>query len=188
LPLILDVGCGPSKFPGSIGIDKNADTAADVLCEVDAGLPFRSDVFDQVRAVHVVEHVADVIRAMEEFHRVTKAGGTILVVTPHYTDYSSWCDPTHRWHLNSYSFYYFYPQGLHGREMWYTKARLRERRVHVRLLRVWRGLGLEFLVNHAGWFRRFWEQYLCFIARGKVLEFEFEVLKESAGQGDVRAG
>ncbi|MGH9773691.1 MAG: class I SAM-dependent methyltransferase [Candidatus Acidiferrales bacterium] len=180
MPRILDVGCGPNKFPGSIGVDFRSNTAADVLCHLDrAGLPFRDNSFDEVRAVHVVEHVSDVIATMEEFHRVARPGGTIYLVTPHFTDYSSWCDPTHHWHLNSYSFYYFYPGGRHddGRAMWYTAARLRERRVRVRLLRLWRLIGMEFLVNHASWFRRFWEHYLCFVFRGKVMEFEFEVLK-----------
>jgi predicted SAM-dependent methyltransferase len=178
LPRILDVGCGPNKFPGAIGVDMNPATAADVLCHLDrGGLPFRDDSFDQVRAVHVIEHVADVIGTMEEFHRVTRPGGTIFVVTPHYTDSNSFCDPTHRWHLNSYSFVFFYPTGLHGNESWYTRARLRERRQTVRLLRLWRALGFELLVNHADWFRRFWEYYLCYVIRGKVMEFEFEVVK-----------
>jgi predicted SAM-dependent methyltransferase len=178
LPRILDVGCGPNKFPGAIGVDMNPATAADALCHLDrGGLPFRDDSFDQVRAVHVIEHVADVIRTMEEFHRVTRPGGTIFIVTPHYTDSNSFCDPTHRWHLNSYSFVFFYPTGLHGSESWYTRARLRERRQTVRLLRLWRALGFELLVNHAGWFRRFWEYYLCYVIRGKVMEFEFEVVK-----------
>jgi SAM-dependent methyltransferase len=175
---ILDVGCGVVKSPGAIGIDKNPRTAADVLCDIDRGaLPFRESVFDEVRAIHVIEHVADVIATMEEFHRVTRAGGTIFIATPHYTDFSSFCDPTHRWHLNSFSFYYFYPQGIHGQPSFYSRARMIERRVHVRLLRLWRMLGFEFMVNHARWFRRFWEFYLCFIIRGKSLEFEFEVLK-----------
>lgn len=179
MPRILDVGCGPHKYPGAIGIDMNPDTAADVRCHLDRGsLPFRDNAFDQVRAVHVIEHVDDVIATMEEFHRVTRAGGTIVLVTPHYTDASSFCDPTHRWHLNSDSFHYFYPGGMHGRsDMWYTQVRLRQRRLHVRLLRVWRLLGFELLVNHARWFRRFWEHYLSFVVRGKVMEFEFEVLK-----------
>jgi SAM-dependent methyltransferase len=178
LPLTLDVGCGVAKFPGAIGIDKNQRSAADVLCDIDRGaLPFRESVFDEVRATHVIEHVADVIATMEEFHRVTRTGGTIFIVTPHYTDFSSFCDPTHRWHLNSFSFYYFYPEGIHGEPSFYSRARMREARVHVRLLCLWRMLGFEFLVNHARWFRRFWEFYLCFVVRGKVLEFEFEVLK-----------
>jgi SAM-dependent methyltransferase len=175
---MLDVGCGVAKFPGAIGIDKNIRTAADVLCDIDrGGLPFRDSVFDEVRATHVIEHVADVIATMEEFHRVARAGGTISIVTPHYTDFSSFCDPTHRWHLNSFSFYYFYPEGIHGEPSFYSRARMRETRVHVRLLRLWRIFGFEYMVNHARWFRRFWEFYLCFVVRGKVMEFEFEVLK-----------
>ncbi len=175
---ILDVGCGPEKYPGSIAVDMNPATAADVLCHLDrGGLPFRDNSFDQVRAIHLIEHVADVIGTMEEFHRVTRPGGTILLVTPHYTDFSSFRDPTHRWHLNTYSFIYFYSGGMHGRDMWYTGTRLRERRLTVRLLKLWRALGFEFLVNHARWFRRFWEQYLSFVIRGKVMEFEFEVVK-----------
>jgi SAM-dependent methyltransferase len=179
LPRILDVGCGRAKFPGSIGIDRNPRTAADVLCDIDGGaLPFRDSVFDELRAIHVIEHVSDVIATIEEFHRVTRPGGVLCLVTPHYTDFSSFCDPTHRWHLNSASFYYFYLRGPHGEEpSFYTQARLREKRVHVRLLNLWRALGFEFLVNHARWFRRFWEFYLCYIVRGKVIKFEFEVLK-----------
>ena len=66
------------KYPGAVGIDKNPRTAADVLCDIDrAALPFRDNVFDEVRAIHVIEHVADVIAVMEEFHRVTRMGGTI---------------------------------------------------------------------------------------------------------------
>jgi len=178
LPRILDVGCGPHKLPGAIGIDRNPDTAADVICDIDCGaLPFADDSFDRVRASHVIEHVADVVQTMEEFHRVTRSGGIVYLITPHYTDYSSFCDPTHRWHLTSYSFYYFYPEGLHGEPSWYTRARFRERRVYIKLLRFWKALGFEFLVNHLGWGRRFWEHYLCFIVRGKLLEFELEVLK-----------
>ena len=113
LPSILDVGCGPKKYPGSIGLDMNANTAADVVAHLDKGaLPFKDNSFDHVRGEHVIEHVADIIATMEEFHRVTKPGGTIFIATPHYTDYSSFRDPTHRWHLNTYSFLYFYPGGM----------------------------------------------------------------------------
>ena len=178
MPRILDVGCGQHKFPGSIGIDMNPDTAADVLCHLDRGsLPFRDGAFDEVHATHLIEHVDNVIRTMEEFHRVTRSGGVVVIVTPHYTDFSSFCDPTHKWHLNSFSFRYFYPGGIHGDDHWYTRVRLRERHLNVRLLQLWRMFGFEFLVNHSLRFRRFWEFYLCFIVRGKVMTFELEVLK-----------
>lgn len=178
LPRILDVGCGPTKYPGSIGLDMNPSTAADVLCHLDrGGLPFKDNSFDQVRAEHVIEHVDNIIATMEEFHRVTRPGGTIFLATPHYTDYSSFRDPTHRWHLNTYSFLYFYPGGMHGRDMWYTKVRMREVKLNLSLLKLWRAFGFQFLVNHNRMFRQFWEHYLSFIIRGKLMEFTFEVIK-----------
>jgi SAM-dependent methyltransferase len=172
----LDVGCGIKKAPGSIGIDRNPASAADVLCDLDRfPYPFADSSFDRLQAVHVIEHVSDVIRTMEEFHRLVRPGGRVYLVTPHYTDFSSFCDPTHRWHLNSFSFRYFGED--HGGFGYYSAARFSEISVRVRLLAFWRLLGFEFLVNRSRRIRRFWEYYLCYIVRGKVMEFEFEAVK-----------
>lgn len=174
-PRILDVGCGRNKFPGAIGVDRLMGTDADVICDLNAAqLPFRSAAFTEIRAIHVIEHVADVIRTMEEFHRLLAPHGRLVIETPHYTDFSSFCDPTHRWHLTSFSFRYFGDD--HAGFGYYSKARFRERRVRVRLLALWRWLGFEWLVNHSHRFRRFWEHYLCFLIRGKALRFELEKL------------
>ena len=174
-PAVLDVGCGINKYPGSIGIDRIAASRADVLVDVDhLPYPFRDRSFDQVRAVHVIEHVDDVIRTMEEFHRLLRVGGSVYIATPHYTDFSSFCDPTHKWHLNSYSFRYFGED--HAGFGYYSGCRFRERKVRLRLLALWRYLGFEWLVNHWPRFRRFWEHYLCFVVRGKAIEFELEKL------------
>ncbi len=173
---ILEVGCGQVKAPGAIGVDSNRDaTAADVICDLNFPLPFADDAFAEVRAIHVIEHLNDVMKAMAEFHRVARAGGRLYLVTPHYTDFISWCDPTHRWHLNSFSFRYF--DRIHGERHWYTRLELRERALHMELARAWKWLGVQWLVNHFVWFRRFWEMYLCFLVRGKQMEFTFEVVK-----------
>src|SRR5690242_11355524 len=144
---ILDVGCGVNKKPGAIGIDRNPGSRADVLADLDRfPYPFRDSSFDGLQAIHVIEHVSDVIRTMEEFHRLVRPGGEVLIVTPHYTDFSSFCDPTHRWHLNSFSFRYFGPDDAGFG--YYSAARFREVAVRVKLLALWRCLGFEFLVNH----------------------------------------
>jgi SAM-dependent methyltransferase len=170
---ILDVGCGIRKYPGSIGIDRNISSKADVICDLDRfPYPFADRSFDHVRAIHVIEHVADVIKTMEEFYRLLRAGGRLRIETPHYTDFSSFCDPTHRSHLNSYSFRYFGEDDAGFG--YYTAAKFREISVRVKLLAFWRWLGFEFLVNRFPRYRRFWEHYLCFVVRGKVMEFEFE--------------
>lgn len=173
---VLDVGCGIRKHPGAIGIDRNPAARADVLCDLDrTPYPFRDGAFDRILAIHVVEHVADVMAAMREFHRLLRPGGRVRIETPHYTDFSSFCDPTHRWHLNSFSFRYFGPD--HGGFGYYSPVKFREVSVRVRLLALWRWLGFEALVNASTRFRRFWEYYLCFAVRGKVIEFELEAMK-----------
>jgi SAM-dependent methyltransferase len=172
---ILDVGCGLNKYPGAIGIDRNPASRADVLCDLDCPpYPFADASFDQLQAIHVIEHVSDVIRTLEDFHRLLRPGGRLRIVTPHYTDFSSFCDPTHRWHLNSFSLRYFGQH--HGGFGYYSPLKFREISTRLRLLAFWRWLGFEFLVNHSVRFRRFWEYYLCFLVRGKVIEFELERL------------
>jgi SAM-dependent methyltransferase len=177
---VLDVGCGIKKYAGAIGVDRNPNTAADVLADLDHfPLPFGTSTFDEVRAIHVIEHVADVIGTMEEFHRLLVPGGRAVIVTPHYTDFSSFCDPTHRSHLNSFSLRYFGED--HAGFGYYSSARFREISTHVRLLALWRYLGFELLVNASRRFRKFWEFYLCFIVRGKVIEWQLEALKRAPG-------
>lgn len=97
---------------------------ADVLCDLDhLPYPFRDSSFDRLQAVHVIEHVAEVIRSIEEFHRPVRAGGEVIIVTPYYTDFSSFCDPTHRWHLNSFSLRYFGDN--HGGFGYYSRRPIR---------------------------------------------------------------
>ncbi|MGB9488584.1 MAG: methyltransferase type 11, partial [Terriglobia bacterium] len=66
---------------------------------------------------------------------------------------------------------------IHGERHWYTRLELRQLQLHVELAKAWRYLGFQWLVNRFVWFRRFWEMYLCFIVRGKQIEFTFEVVK-----------
>ena len=179
---ILDVGCGINKLAGAIGIDRNPGTRADVLCDLDhIPYPFKDSSFDRLQAVHVIEHVADVIKMMEEFHRLLRPGGEALIITPHYTDFSSFCDPTHKWHLNSYSLRYFGPDNAgYG---YYSAARFEEVSVHVKLLALWRYLGFQALVNTFPRFRRFWEYYLCYVIRGKVIEWRLRAIKSPPAVG-----
>ena len=96
------------KIQGAIGLDRNPASRADVLCDLDHfPYPFRDSTFDGLQAVHVIEHVADVIRPWRNFIAWSAPAAKCFIVTPHYTDFSSFCDPTHRWHLNSFSLRYF---------------------------------------------------------------------------------
>lgn len=181
---ILDVGCGRNKYPGAIGLDANPKTDADVIHDLGAfPYPFPDNEFDWVLGTHVVEHVPDVMGFISELHRITRPGGRIRLITPHYTNGDWQADLTHRNHLNSYSFQYF----MKDRRLFpfYTDLELKPVRIYVTLAGLWKALGLQFLVNlDQRWrglrfTRKFWEHYLCYIFRGKDLYFDFEVVKPS---------
>ena len=184
LPLrkVLDVGCGWNKTPGAIGMDANPKTHADVIHDLGSiPYPFADNEFDEIVCRHVAEHVPDVMAFIAELHRVTKAGGTILIVTPPYSNPDWATDPTHRNHFNSYSFNCF----VEDRQLFpfYTEVRLQPLRIYVSLANVWRALGLELLVNldqrwpAVRFTRKFWEFYMSMIFRGKELQFLFKVVK-----------
>ena len=80
----LVVGCGQNKYPGAIGLDANRASHADVIHDLgDFPYPFADDEFEEIICRHVIEHVPDVLRFVNELHRITKPGGKIKIVTPH---------------------------------------------------------------------------------------------------------
>jgi len=179
---ILDVGCGWNKTPGAIGIDSNPRTHAEVIHDLgQVPYPFADNEFDEVVCRHVVEHVPDVMAFVTELYRITKPGGRITIVTPHYSNPDWPSDPTHRNHFNSYSFNCF----IDERQLFpfYTDVKLKPISTYVSLANLWRAIGLEFVVNldqrrpAFRFARKFWEFYLSALFRGKELCFEFEVMK-----------
>jgi SAM-dependent methyltransferase len=179
---ILDVGCGQNKFPGAIGIDANPRSHADVIHNLGVfPYPFANDEFDEIVCRHVIEHVPDVLGFVSELHRITKPGGRLKIVTPHYSNPDWATDPTHRNHFNSYSFTCFMPDRTPF--PFYTDVELFPIRTYVSLANLWRALGIEWLVNldqHSRslrFIRKLWEFYLSTVIRGKELQFDFEVVK-----------
>jgi SAM-dependent methyltransferase len=181
---ILDVGCGSNKFEGAIGLDNNPKTSADVIHDLgEIPYPFEDSEFDLIVTRHVAEHVPDLMAFVSELYRITRDGGRIRIVTPHYTNPDWATDPTHRNHINSYTFNTF----MADRQVFdfYTDVRLRPVSTYVSLLGLWKALGIEFVVNldqknyKLRFLRKFWEHYLSYIFRGKELHFEFEVVKDA---------
>lgn len=187
-PRVLDIGCGTNKTPGAVGMDINPRTAADVIHDLDdLPYPFGDGEFDEVIGRHVIEHVRDPMSVMSELHRITRAGGIVRLIAPHWTNPDWATDLTHRNHLNSYSF-----RNLTNERAvfdFYTTIRFRQRIVRVSVLNLWKIFGFELLINLDNRFprmrfiRKAWEHYLNAIVRGKELYFELEVIKETESGG-----
>ena len=124
---ILDVGCGARRFPGAVGIDIRSRNPGDILHDLDQlPWPFRDDAFGLVVIRHCLEHLKDVVAAVEELYRIARPQGTIVVEVPHF----SWCEaythPGHRHFFSGGSLDYFHPANEHYR----AKLRIVRRRIY----------------------------------------------------------
>ena len=95
VPPVLDLGCGKSKTPKSVGLDISAHNGVDIVGDLNNPLPFYSESFNTITANQVFEHILDLVPLIAEIHRVLKPGGKLIASTPYFR--SSWAslDPTH---------------------------------------------------------------------------------------------
>jgi len=112
--LILDIGCGAHKQPGTIGIDRRPIPGVDVVCDFERGLPFRDGSVEAAYSIHSIEHMRDLITFMEELYRVCAPGATVLIKTPYYASRKAFVDPTHVRFMTEESFGYFTAQNYYG--------------------------------------------------------------------------
>jgi SAM-dependent methyltransferase len=107
-PRVLDIGfvgqLGLSALPifeGAIGVDLDYPGYDGRI------LPFETDSQDAVFSSHCLEHIPDHIKAIQEWHRVTKVGGHIITLVPHAFLYERRKRPPSRWaethHLRFYT-------------------------------------------------------------------------------------
>jgi SAM-dependent methyltransferase len=93
---VADIGCGGMKqVPWAVGVDSVAQPGVDVVADVDDGLPFETASLDHVFAVHILEHVRDMVGVMAELHRVLRPSGLLHVLCPHWRHVNAAADPTH---------------------------------------------------------------------------------------------
>ncbi|MDC0667596.1 methyltransferase domain-containing protein [Nannocystis radixulma] len=105
---VLDVGCGATKqVPGAIGLDCEAGPGIDCVADLEARLPFADDRFDHVFAVHVLEHIRDLVGLMRELHRILRPTGVLHVLSPHWRFVNAVADPTHVRFLDVQTMKYF---------------------------------------------------------------------------------
>ncbi|MCD6493908.1 MAG: class I SAM-dependent methyltransferase [Archaeoglobaceae archaeon] len=88
--------------------------------------PFKDNEFDKVRAVHILEHIWDTVKAMEEIYRILKPKGILYIEVPIFPNPCCYRDPTHKKVFEKDTFDFFCPDTPLGKENEYcTNARFK---------------------------------------------------------------
>jgi len=111
MPVIVELGCGPRKRPGRIGVDQVKLPCVDIVADINKGLPFFSDnSVDEIHTNSLVAHLDDLSAFLQELTRVLKKDGKVFLFTPHFSNPYFYSDYTHKRFFGLYNFYYFVDQ------------------------------------------------------------------------------
>lgn len=173
----LDIGCGGRKLPGSVGIDILELPGVDVVHDLSQfPWPFEDSSFDLVFASHFLEHTHDVIKTLEEIHRILAPGGRAVLQVPYFRCIDAVVDPTHT--------HFFASQSLDYVVEGTPQARYQYSRAHFNKVGFWYGWPhpsnnplkqalKRFIASHP----IFYDQYLSIVLPSECLTWELEAVK-----------
>ena len=104
----INLGCGQKYLPDYLNCDVVPHVKADRYFDLNQfPYPLESDSADEIFMDNVIEHLDDVIKVMEELHRILKVGGRLRILVPYAKTDWALQDPTHKHFFTEQSFNYF---------------------------------------------------------------------------------
>ena len=168
--LRLNLGSGKRSKPGFYNVDLLALPHTDIQADLNEPLSEIPDnSVSEIYTRHTLEHVSRLLELMAELYRVTKPGGRIEIIVPHFSNPYYYSDPTHVRFFGLYSFFYFCDEEDQPRRKvpsFYLPERFRVESVRCKILResLWDkllGFAVQPLINRSlGWLDRY-ERRLC---------------------------
>jgi SAM-dependent methyltransferase len=169
----LNIGCGKRSVPGTFGVDVVALAGVDVVADFDGvALPFAADTIDKIHAYHVLEHMRELERVMEEIHRVCRNGARVVIEVPYFSCVGAFGDPTHK-RFFAYETFRFWSAET-DQANWFTQAHFEIKRRRLVFGRAHRMLGVEWWANR---WPNIYENFFAFWFPARMLEAELIAVK-----------
>ena len=172
----LNLGCGRNIRAGYVNLDKVELDGVDVVHDLNTfPYPFDDNRFDEIYCSHVLEHVNDLVKVVEELHRITKLYGRIKVIAPYFASQGAFNDPTHNIFFTYRTFKFFSSDGYYTnavldvikqRMFFFSSKKFMESK--------WYSAVLDYVLNL---FPMLYQRYLCWILPAAEIHYLLEVEK-----------
>jgi SAM-dependent methyltransferase len=164
---ILDLGCGPNKVKGALGVDIVPMDGVDVVADFfELTYPFADNTFDQIYLNDVIEHLPNTMKTMEEIYRIARPDARIYIRVVNWNCIYTAMDPTHVKAFTRNSFDFF---GSRPGRNYYTRARFEV----VRADPIYNGQVRRYIRSRK--ILEFLSTYLCNVLQ--ALDFELKAIK-----------
>jgi len=117
-PVLLNLGCGFDRFEGYVNVDAFDICKPDIVHDLNEfPYPWADNSVDEIKMLHILEHLDDWWKVFLECVRILKPGGYLHIHVP---DESSSTALTYRDHNHVFSFVSFHGTGgsTHGSSAW----------------------------------------------------------------------
>jgi len=171
----LNLGCGKDIKKGYINLDIVPLKGVDVVHNIEKfPYPFKENYFEEIYISYSLACVINLIKVMEEIHRISKNGAIIKIKDAYFASVDAFQSPLYVKFFTLKSFNYFTPNNYNN---FITKARFKIIKKELRFTRKNWGINLpiEFIINHFQWvYERF---NFCFIIPMQMIYFKLKVVK-----------
>jgi SAM-dependent methyltransferase len=107
-PLRLDLGGGSLRKAGFYTVDLVPLKGVDVIADLNEPLSeFPDNCVDYLYTSNTLEHIRNLDVVLSEIRRITRPGGTIEIIVPHFSNPFFYSDPTHVRFFGVGSMYYY---------------------------------------------------------------------------------
>jgi len=97
VPIKLNLGCGKDIKKSWINLDIKKYPGVDIIHDLNTyPYPFSDNYADFILMKHVLEHLDNIVKVMEEIYRILKPNGKVEIIVPYYKHKNAFTDPTHK--------------------------------------------------------------------------------------------
>jgi SAM-dependent methyltransferase len=170
----LHFGCGRNRKNDAINMDIARLPSVDLCFDMNRfPYPLKGNIADHCMFPHVLEHLHEPFKAMEEVWRICKHGAKIVVHVPYWSHLAAYADLTHHSFFCEHSFDHFTPDGTCwlSANNFYTHARYKIISIEATQKGVF-----NLLPKRLQWFMAHHFGTVC------ALKFELEAIKETGNE------
>ncbi len=174
----LNLGCGKKILSGYINTDVAKLKGVDVVHNMEKfPWPFKNNEFDEILTIHVLEHVSDLCKTMEEIYRISKNNALIKIRVPYFASPEHHNDPTHKRKFTYNTFDYFTAQHYD----YYSDARFEIIKKNIFFFTgkefmksKWFSFPFDFLINISP---TIYQRFFCYLFPASEIHFLLKVKK-----------